>query len=321
MSSELATAELTLTAPAETSPRVFEVRLANFTGPFDLLLNLIGKHKLDITEVALSQVTDEFIAHVKTLGPEWDLEETTSFLVVAATLVDLKAARLLPSGDVEDEEDLALLEARDLLFARLLQYRAFKHVASFLDGQLAQESLRYPRAVTLEERYATLLPEVLIGIGLDQFAELAARALAPKPVPVVGLDHIHAPAVSVRDQAAIVLERLRSAGTLSFRALRQDAEDSLTVVARFLALLELFREGVVAFDQVTPLGELTVRWTGDDASDGATDVLDRLDEFEGTPTTEAPQHASPSHQSSTDQSSTEQDPTDRADDEGVGTDD
>ncbi|MBC9735457.1 segregation and condensation protein A [Nocardioides marmotae] len=273
------------TAPAEPTggeqPSGFAVRLDNFEGPFDLLLSLIAKHKLDVTEVALSRVTDEFIAHVKAGGPVWDLEQTTSFLLVAATLLDLKAARLLPQGDVEDEEDLALLEARDLLFARLLQYKAFKQVAAVLATRLAGEARRHPRAVGLEERYATLLPEVLIGIGLEQFAALAARALAPKPgPPEVSLHHIHAPRVSVREQAALVVDRLRRSGTMTFRALCRDSPDTLTTVARFLSLLELFREGAVAFDQVTPLGELTVRWTGDEDAD--VDDLVR-DEFEGAP--------------------------------------
>lgn len=263
--------------PGSEAP-AFAVRLDNFEGPFDLLLGLIAKHKLDITEVALSQVTDEFIAHVKNLGDSWDLEQTTSFLVVAATLLDLKAARLLPQGDVEDEEDLALLEARDLLFARLMQYRAFKLVASVLEERLASESRRHSRAVGLEERFATLLPEVLIGIGLDDFARLAARALEPKPVLEVSLQHIHAARVSVREQAQVVVDRLRRSGTMTFRALCGDSPDRLTTVARFLSLLELFREGAVSFDQVTPLGELTVRWTG--AEDGDVDIHD---EFDGAP--------------------------------------
>ncbi|MDZ5662320.1 segregation/condensation protein A [Nocardioides sp. S-58] len=256
----------------------FAVRLDNFEGPFDLLLGLIAKHKLDITEVALSQVTDEFIAHVKNLGGAWDLEQTTSFLVVAATLLDLKAARLLPQGDVEDEEDLALLEARDLLFARLMQYRAFKQVASVMEERLAAESRSHPRAVGLEERFATLLPEVLIGMGLDEFARLAARALEPKPVLEVSLQHIHAAKVSVREQGQIVVDRLRRSGTMTFRALCGDSPDRLTTVARFLSLLELFREGAVSFDQVTPLGELTVRWTGDEDGD-----VEITDEFDGAP--------------------------------------
>ena len=230
--------------------------------------------------MSLSTVTDEFIAYVKALGPVWDLEQTSSFLVVAATLLDLKTARLLPQGDVEDEEDLALLEARDLLFARLLQYKAFKQVAGVLQGRLAAEARRHPRAVGLEERYAGLLPEVLIGIGLDAFAALAARALAPKPVQELSLHHIHAPTVSVREQAALVVERLRRHGTMTFRALCGDSPDTLTTVARFLSLLELFREGAVGFDQVSPLGELSVRWTGGDDSDGGD--FD-IDEFDGAP--------------------------------------
>ena len=219
----------------------FAVRLDNFEGPFDLLLSLISKHKLDVTEVALSQVTDEFIAHVKAAGDVWDLEQTTSFLLVAATLLDLKAARLLPQGDVEDEEDLALLEARDLLFARLLQYKAFKQVAGILEQRLTAEARRHPRSVGLEERFANLLPEVLIGLGLQEFAGLAAKALEPKSELELNLTHIHAPAVSVREQAAIVVGHLRSQGTTTFRRLAADAADTMTRVARFLALLELFR--------------------------------------------------------------------------------
>ncbi len=271
----------------DASDAAFELHLDNFEGPFDLLLSLISKHKLDITEVSLSQVTDEFIAHVKAGATardsdqgqgEWDLEQTSSFLLVASTLLDLKAARLLPQGDVEDEEDLALLEARDLLFARLLQYKAFKQVAALLETRMAGEAKRHPRAVGLEERFATLLPEVLIGLGLDEFATLAARAMEPKPVLEVSLSHIHAPMVSVKEQAVLVVDRLRRQGTMTFRAIARDSPDTLTRVARFLALLELFREGAVAFDQMTPLGELTVRWTG--AEEGEVEIVD---EFDGAP--------------------------------------
>lgn len=291
MSHDAGVSEVESGAEPEEGHGGFAVRLANFEGPFDLLLSLISKHKLDVTEIALSRVTDEFIAHIKHL-PDDALEETTSFLLVAATLLDLKAARLLPAGDVEDEEDLALLEARDLLFARLLQYKAYKQVAAVLDVRLQAEARRYPRAVGLEDRFAGLLPEVLIGIGLDQFAALAAKAMTPKPELQLTLHHIHAPTVSVREQAAVVVERLRRSGTLTFRALCGDSPDTLTTVARFLSLLELFREGAVAFDQVTPLGELTVRWTGDEA----VDVEDLItDEFDGVaPTDEPPPEENPS---------------------------
>jgi len=272
------TADLADAATDEQAGGGFAVRLDNFEGPFDLLLSLIAKHKLDITEVALSQVTVEFIAHIKAAGPQWDLEQTSSFLLVASTLLDLKAARLLPQGDIEDEEDLALLEARDLLFARLLQYRAFKQVASVLEQRMAGETRRHPRAVGLEERFAGLLPEVLIGLGLEEFAALAAKALTPKPVLELSLAHIHAPTVSVKEQGAIVVDRLRRQKTMTFRALTRDSPDTLTTVARFLSLLELFREGAVSFDQMSPLGELTVRWTG--AEDGDVEITD---EFDGTP--------------------------------------
>ncbi|HEX6876123.1 MAG TPA: segregation/condensation protein A [Nocardioidaceae bacterium] len=270
------TEDITVAAASEAeSQHGFAVRLDNFEGPFDLLLSLIAKHKLDITEVALSKVTDEFIAFIKAGGRAWDLEQTTSFLLVASTLLDLKAARLLPQGDVEDEEDLALLEARDLLFARLLQYRAYKQVAAVLARRMAAETRRVPRAVGLEERYAGLLPEVLIGLGLEEFAALAAKAMAPKPVLELSLAHIHAPTVSVKEQAALVVDRLRRHKTMTFRALAGDSPDMLTTVARFLSLLELFREGAVSFDQVSPLGELTVRWTG--ADEGEIDIQDEFD--------------------------------------------
>ncbi len=240
----------------------FMVRLANFEGPFDLLLQLISKHKMDVTEVALSQVTDEFMAHIRAMGPDWDLDQTTEFLVVAATLLDLKAARLLPSAEVEDEADLALLEARDLLFARLLQYRAYKRIADIFQERLDGEARRYPRTVGLEAYHAELLPEVVIRMGADGFAKLAVKAMQPKAKPQVYVDHIHAPLVSVREQAEVVIARLRQLGATDFQTLTDDAPDTLTVVARFLALLELYRERVITLDQEEALGALRVRWTG-----------------------------------------------------------
>ena len=166
----------TETQPAESQQTGFQVRLSNFEGPFDLLLQLIFAHRLDVTEVALHQVTDDFIAYTKAIGPQLELDETTAFLVIAATLLDLKAARLLPAGEIHDEEDLALLEVRDLLFARLLQYRAFKHVAEMF-AELEAAALRsYPRAVSLEDRYEDLLPEVMLGVDAQLFAEIAPNA-------------------------------------------------------------------------------------------------------------------------------------------------
>ncbi|MFE9256933.1 segregation and condensation protein A [Streptomyces sp. NPDC006879] len=264
-------------APVAEGDGRFTVRLANFEGPFDLLLQLISRHRLDVTEVALSQVTNEFMAHLKAMGPDVDLDQTTEFLVVAATLLDLKAARLLPAAEVEDEADLALLEARDLLFARLLQYRAYKQIAGIFGDRLAEEGLRYPRTVGLEPHHAELLPEVVLSIGARGLADLAALAMQPRAEPQVYIDHIHAPLVSVREQAAVVVNRLREAGEVSFQELTEDAPDVLTVVARFLALLELYRERAVALEQEEALGPLLVRWSGlQDALPAVTDEFDQV---------------------------------------------
>ena len=248
-------------APPATSR--FTLRLDNFEGPFDLLLQLISQQQMDVTEVALHRVTDEFIAHLRMLGDSFDLDETTEFLVVAATLLDLKAARLLPAADVEDEADLALLEARDLLFARLLQYRAYKQVAA-LFAELESAALRrYPRSVGIEERFAALLPEVLLGVDADRFAETAAAVFRPKPPPpTVSLEHLHTPRVSVHEHAAVLRARLASEGQASFHSLVADCVHTREVVARFLALLDLYRSAVVVFDQADPLGDLLIRWTG-----------------------------------------------------------
>ena len=257
----------------------FEVHLDVFSGPFDLLLGLISKHKLDITEIALAKVTDEFIAHIKTQqssDEEWDLSQASEFLLVAATLLDIKAARLLPQLSPQDEEDLALIEARDLLFARLLQYRAFKDIAHTFADRMATAGRMTPRQAGLEPQFARLLPELVMGITPEQLAMVAARAMTPKVAPTVGLEHLHAPAVSVREQATIVGHRLRRERTCSFRALVSDADSTLVIVARFLALLELFREAAIAFDQAEALGELTVRWTG--ADEGEIEVSDEFDE-------------------------------------------
>ena len=263
---------------ASTEGRVpgFSIKLENFEGPFDLLLQLISRHKMDVTEVALSVVTDEYIAHITALEGAWKLDEATEFLVVAATLLDLKAARLLPSGEIADEEDLALLEARDLLFARLLQYKAYKEIAATFQEWIEAETHRYPRVVALDPKLAALLPEVLIGVGVERFALLATRALTPKTPPVFSISHLHSPAVSVREEAQHVVAHLRRVGTATFRALVADASHTLVVVARFLSLLELYKEGVLHFEQVTPLGDLQIRWVGSAEGDIAvTDEFDR----------------------------------------------
>lgn len=261
------------------------MHLEQFDGPFDLLLGLIGKHRLDVTELALARVTDEFIAHLRAQqgeGEDWDLSETTEFLLVAATLLDLKAARLLPRLDGE-EEDWELIEARDLLFARLLQYRAFKEVAALLARRMDTLGRVTPRQAGLEERFAGLLPELQLGVDAQRFARIAALALAPRLPPEVGLAHLHAPQVSVREQSLLVTRRLREGGEASFAELVADAESRLVIVARFLVILELFREAAVAFDQPEAMGPLVVRWTGDaQASDRLAARLEReYDEADG----------------------------------------
>ncbi|HEX6917260.1 MAG TPA: ScpA family protein [Phycicoccus sp.] len=270
----------------------FEVHLENFSGPFDLLLGLISKHRLDITEIALATVTDEFIAHIRAARESeegWDLSQATEFLVVAATLLDLKAARLLPQAGPEDEEDLALIEARDLLFARLLQYRAFKDIAHTFAERMATAGRRQPRSVALEPHLAALLPELVMTVTPEQLAVIAARALAPKTPPTVGLAHLHAPAVSVREQAGLIGARLRRERVASFRSLVADADSTLVVVARFLALLELFRESAIGFEQAEALAELTVRWTGPE--EGDIEVDDEFDE--PPPPSEPAEHTDP----------------------------
>jgi segregation and condensation protein A len=252
----------------------FEVHLDVFEGPFDLLLGLISKHKLDITEIALSRVTDEFIGYIRARADGWDLDQASYFLVVAATLLDLKAARLLPAGEVDDEEDLALLEARDLLFARLLQYRAYKEAAAVLASKMAAAGRRFPRRVPMEPRFVDLLPEVLLGLGPVEFAVIAARALAPKQPPVVSTEHLHMPLTSVREQVGLLADRLAQLRRATFRQLTRDCAGTYDIIARFLAILELYRNGRVSFDQVAPLGDLYVSWTpdrqpGDDGEDVA----------------------------------------------------
>jgi len=267
---------------AESKPG-FEVRLANFTGPFDLLLGLIAKHQLDITEVAIATVTDEFIKYIRNLqklGGEWALDEASEFLVIAATLLDLKAARLLPAGEVEDDEDMALLEARDLLFARLLQYKAFKHVAGLMGETLHQEAQRFPRQVALEGHFAAMLPELVWRHTPEQFAALAEAALRPKATKPteVGLAHLHGGNVSVKEQAEIVGLRLQRESPLTFRAIIADAESTLVVVARFLALLELFRDKAVSFDQLSPLADLAVHWTAGSRQWSAENLSEEFEE-------------------------------------------
>lgn len=250
-------------APDDGTDAGFRVSLANFDGPFDLLLNLISQHELDITEVSLSKVTDEFISYLKGLEDDSELEQASEFLVVAATLLDMKVAGLLPQGELVDAESVALLEARDLLFARLLQYRAFKEVSAWFARCMQREERRHVRAVRLDEKYRRAVPELVWTLSKGDFAAIAMLAFAPKEIPHVGLDHLHAPLVSIREQAAVVVTLLRGAGQLNFRELVAGVDQTGIVVARFLAVLELYRHAALTFEQLEPLGELTLRWTAE----------------------------------------------------------
>lgn len=258
------------TTPLETdaaSSTPFTVSLGNFDGPFDLLLSLIAKHEMDITEISLSVVTGEFITYLRLLDATEDLDTASEFLVVAATLLDLKVAGLLPQGELVDAEDVALFEARDLLFARLLQYRAFKQVTTWFTGRFDDEGARHYRSVRLEEKYRQQTPELVWTLSPEDFAALAAVAMAPREIPVVGLDHLHAPLVSIREQAGYVVSMLRGLGTMTFRELIAGAEVKGVVIARFLAVLELYRHAAIGFEQLEPLGELSIRWTAEHWSD------------------------------------------------------
>lgn len=254
-------------APADEAAVGFRLSLSNFEGPFDLLLSLIAKHELDITEIALSKVTDEFIAYLRDLDGPDELDQASEFLVVAATLLDLKVAGLLPQGELVDAEDVALLEARDLLFARLLQYRAFKEAAAWFSRGMEAEAGRHVRAVRLEEKFRRQTPELVWTLSLHDFGALAALAFAPREIPTVGLDHLHAPLVSIREQAAHVVALLRRGGAVTFRQLIAGADQRGVVIARFLAVLELYRHAAITFEQVEPLGELTLSWSAQHWSD------------------------------------------------------
>ncbi|MDO4911163.1 MAG: segregation/condensation protein A [Corynebacterium sp.] len=220
----------------------FTLALANFEGPFDLLLQLINSHKLDVTEVALGQVTDEFIAYTASL--DRDLSHTTEFLLIAATLLDLKTARLLPRGNVESEADLELLEARDLLFAKLLQYKAYKEVAAIFAGWQKEAQYQYTRDVALEEQFLGILPPLRLNVDAQGFAAIAAEVFTPKTVNV---EHVHESPVSVPQQAQIVRDMLAQ-GPQSMEAIFATCETRLIMVGRFLALLQLYKDRAIDID-------------------------------------------------------------------------
>lgn len=258
---------------AESSGSTFSVSLGNFEGPFDLLLSLISKHQMDITEISLSRVTDEFIAYLKQLDQDEELEQASEFLVIAATLLDLKIAGLLPKGEVVDAEDVALLEARDLLFARLLQYRAFKEISTWFAASIAREDSRFARSVRLEERFGQAKPELVWTTTAEEFAKIAEEALTPKEIPSVGLTHLHVSKVNIREQAGEVVKLLRAKRKVSFFDLIADVRERAVVIARFLSVLELYRLAAINFTQDGPLADLSLEWADDNFDENRLDTL------------------------------------------------
>lgn len=238
----------------------FHVVLDVFEGPFDLLLQLITRKRLDITEVALAEVTDEFIAHMR-LFP--DLSKTTEFLVVAATLLDMKAQSLLPAPDTDRELALEDLEARDLLFTRLLQYRAFKGASAHIAARWEENAGFFPRAVPLEPHFAALLPELVWRTSPIDLVRAAAAAFAAAE-PQVVTAHLHDPVVPVHEQVKVLVDRLSRSSRLTFHELVADAVSVPVIVSRFLAVLELYRRGVLDVVQEEPLAELVLVWRGGD---------------------------------------------------------
>ncbi|MFT0848581.1 segregation/condensation protein A [Actinomycetaceae bacterium L2_0104] len=241
--------------PAPAGP--FAVSLDIFSGPFSVLLSLIAKRRLDVTEVALAEVTDEFIGFIQAQS-EYDLSQASEFLVVAATLLDLKAARLLP-GTKEDQEEIELLEQRDLLFAKLLQYRAYKQASLAIADRLSEAGRAYARDVPLEERYVGLLPDVHLDILPEEFALVAYQAFArDQSEPEVQIAHLHNPLVSVASQVDYLREMLATGGAASFAELCADAPDRQTVVSRFMAVLELVRRREARVAQDEALGTISL---------------------------------------------------------------
>lgn len=239
----------------------YQVSLSSFEGPFDLLLHLIARHRVDVHAIPIGEITDEYLAVLR-VADTVDLEVATEFLVVAATLVELKAARLLPDTDDPDLDELAL-ETRDLLYARLLEYRTFKRAAAWLDERIEAGVGSWPRLAALEERFARLRPEVTVPVDAPGLAALAARAFANAPPPEPDLSHVQPVRMTVREAAGLVLDGLRRAGgSATFGQLTVRFRTRVEVVVVFLALLELYRADLVDLDQAERFGELEVTWLG-----------------------------------------------------------
>lgn len=253
-----------------------------FEGPFDLLLHLITREQVDLWEVSLADIVDGYVSTLQQMRASLDLETATEFLLIAAVLLELKARRLLPGReDVELEEELALWEERDLLLARLLECKTFKDAASSMSRLMDSASLSWPRMAGLEERYVDVAPDLLAGVTADRLRTAMESLLAPRPQTRVILDHVAPVRVSVRDAVEELMDELPRCGTITFARLIGGLAERLEVIVRFLALLEMYKQGLVELNQATSFSELTVSWTGADGGEAESGVIDLVEEYQG----------------------------------------
>lgn len=255
----------------------YDVSTPVFEGPFDLLLHLITKEQVDLYEVSLSAIIDGYIEHLDHLET-LDLDVATEFVLIAATLIELKTRRLLPGrDDVDLDEELGLWEERDLLIARLIECKTFKDAGLALERIADRAGRSRPRRAGMEARFLALVPDVLAGVTPAQLHDACVRALAPRPVPRIDLDHVAPIRLSVRDAVDSLVEELARAGTAVFRELTTHLARPLEVIVWFLAVLELYKDGRVELDQLERFGELRITWLGrqDEASAGAEEFGDQ----------------------------------------------
>ena len=260
--------------PATTSSSGTLVSTPVYEGPFDMLLQLILREQVDIYEVNLSHIVDAYLAEIERMQL-LDLDVATGFLLIAATLVELKARRLLPNpADIDLDDELALWEERDMLLARLLEAKTFKDVAQVFSRLADDADQSFPRVVGPDERFADVVPDLLEGTSITSLRNAAVRALTPKPVPVVDLYHVNPLTTTVADAVAELLDELPRAGRITFRRLTADFADRIEVIIRFLAVLELYKQGAVELDQPERFGDIEVTWSADDSFDTESILID-----------------------------------------------
>ena len=263
----------------------YEVQTTGFEGPFDLLLHLILSEQVELYDISLCRIVDAYLDELEKMD-HLDLEVATEFLLIAATLVELKTRRLLPDeGDGDLDEEFSLWEERDLLLARLVECKTFKDAAKLLSRLADQASHSFPRTAGLDERYTDLAPDLLAGVSARDLADAFIRALTPRPTLRVELDHVAPVRMSVTEAVAELIDELPRVGRISFRTLTGGLVERLDVVVRFLAVLELYKQGMIDLDQPRTFGDLTIEWLGAHGSDDERSVFDdlvgRIDVYDG----------------------------------------